>query len=374
MLDSSAWRLLRRFTLGLALASLAGCSSLGYYWQSTSGHLALMQAARPVDDWLQDPASTATLKTQLLLTQDIRRFAAAELHLPDNASYQRYADLQRKAAVWNVVAAPELSLKLQQWCFPVAGCVAYKGYFDEAAAEREGAQWRAQGLDVSVYPVPAYSTLGWMNWAGGDPLLNTFIHYPEGELARLIFHELAHQVVYVSGDTTFNESFATAVERLGTARWLTAQASPSAQAQFAQSQQRRQQFRALTLDLQHTLRAIYAGTVEAPEASPLSNQADQRSQKAAAMAVFRQRYAELKTSWNGFAGYDVWVSRTNNASLGALSAYDQLVPGFKALFEHEGRDWPRFYAAVKRIAALPKAERHAALRTDSPTNHSSLIF
>ena len=362
MFNFPTWHALKCLSLALALASLAGCSSLGYYWQSTSGHLALMQAARPVDDWLQDPASTESLKTRLLLAQEIRRFAATELHLPDNASYQRYADLQRKAAVWNVVAAPELSLKLQQWCFPVAGCVAYKGYFDEAAAEREGAQWRAQGLDVSVYPVPAYSTLGWMNWAGGDPLLNTFIHYPEGELARLIFHELAHQVVYVSGDTTFNESFATAVERLGSARWLQAQASPSAQAQFAHAQQRRQQFRALTLDLQRTLRVIYAETYKDSEATPLRSQAEQRAQKAAAMTAFRQRYAELKFSWDGFAGYDAWVARTNNASLGALSAYDKLVPDFEALFDKEERDWPRFYTAVKRIAALPKAERHAALR------------
>ena len=348
--------------LGVALASLAGCSSVGYYWQSTSGHLALMQATRPVDDLLQDPMATEALKTRLVLAQAIRRFAVTELHLPDNASYQRYADLQRKAAVWNVVAAPELSLKLQQSCFPVAGCVDYKGYFDEAAAEREGGQWRAQGLDVSVYPVPAYSTLGWMNWAGGDPLLNTFIHYPEGELARLIFHELAHQVVYVSGDTAFNESFATAVERLGSAHWLSAHASPGAQAQFARAQQRRQQFRALTLDLQRTLRVIYAETDDASEVAPPRSQADQRNQKTAAIAAFHQRYAELKTSWGGFAGYDAWASRTNNASLGALSAYDQRVPDFEALFEQEGRDWPRFYAAVKRIAALPKAERHAALR------------
>jgi predicted aminopeptidase len=370
MFDSPALATLRRYStvlvLALALASLTGCSSLGYYWQSTSGHLALMQAARPVDVWLQDPEATDALKTRLLLGQQIRRFAAAELHLPDNASYQRYADLQRKAAVWNVVVAPGLSLKLQQWCLPVAGCVDYKGYFDEAAAEREGAQWRTQGRDVSVYPVPAYSTLGWMNWAGGDPLLNTFIHYPEGQLARLIFHELAHQVVYVSGDTAFNESFATAVERLGTARWLAEQASPSVQGQFARAEQRRQQFRALTLALQRTLRAIYAETGQDSEAIPLGIQADQRSQKAAAMAAFRQRYAELKTSWDGFAGYDAWVARTNNASLGALSAYDKLVPDFEALFDQEGRDWPRFYAAVKRIAALPKAERHAALRRDAP--------
>ena len=150
----------------------------------------------------------------------IRAFAAQQLHLPDNASYQSYADLGRPAVVWNVVAAPEWSLEPKQWCFLVAGCVSYKGYFDEAAARLEAQRVAALGLETTVQPVPAYSTLGWLNWAGGDPLLNTFIGYPEGELARLIFHELAHQVVYVAGDTTFNESFATAVERLGAQLWL----------------------------------------------------------------------------------------------------------------------------------------------------------
>jgi len=371
-------RLLTLPLLALGLAALSGCSTLGYYWQSASGHLALMHAARPVDVWLQDPATPELLKSKLALAQQMRRFAATELHLPDNASYQRYADLQRPAAVWNVVAAPELSLKLRQWCFPVAGCVSYKGYFEKAAAEAEAAQLRAQGLEVSVQPVPAYSTLGWSNWAGGDPLLNTFIPYPEGALARLIFHELAHQQVYVANDTRFNESFATAVERLGGARWLAVHGSPAAQATDALGQTRRRQFRSLTLDLQQTLRGIYGETDEdldaaqahestrpAQRAKPDPDQVRlQRNQKAAALQDFGQRYAALKASWGGYAGYDEWVAHTNNASLGGMSAYDALVPGFEALFEKSGGDWPRFYAAVQQLAKLPKPARHEALRGD----------
>jgi predicted aminopeptidase len=205
----------------------AGCSTAGYYAQSIGGHLALLSAARPVGDWLGEASTPEPLRQRLALAQRIRDYAVAELKLPDNASYRRYADLRRPAAVWNVVAAPELSLTLKTWCFPVVGCVGYRGYFDRSDAETLAAQLRAEGYEAAVYPVPAYSTLGRLNWLGGDPLLSTFIRYPEGELARLVFHELAHQVAYASDDTTFNESFATAVERLGGARWL-AQAGDAA--------------------------------------------------------------------------------------------------------------------------------------------------
>ena len=194
--------------------------SVGYLWQPAGGHLSLLHSARPVGDWVQDPQTEAALRERLQLSQRMRDFAIQELDLPDNGSYRRYADLHRGAAVWNVVAAPELSLTLQTWCFPVVGCVGYRGYFDEAAAQTAGDALRTEGLEVSVYPVPAYSTLGMSNWLGGDPLLNTFIRWPEGELARLIFHELSHQVVYAAGDTAFNESFATAVEQIGAQRWL----------------------------------------------------------------------------------------------------------------------------------------------------------
>ena len=209
---------------GAAVCLTSGCSTLGYYAQSATGHL------EPGAGGAAGAASGSpirrrrrALKARLELSQRIRDFAVAELGEPDNASYRRYADLKRGAAVWNVVAAPELSLELKTWCFAVVGCVGYRGYYDRAEAEAFAAGLLAQErLDVSVYPVPAYSTLGKLpaaDWLA-DPLLNTFIDYPEGDLARLIFHELAHQVAFAPGDTLFNESFASAVEKIGLERWL----------------------------------------------------------------------------------------------------------------------------------------------------------
>ena len=347
----AAWRLLP--LLGV-LAVLAGCADTRYYWQSVSGHLRLMQAARPVAQWLDDAQTPASLKEQLRLSQRMRDFAVAELGLPDNPSYTHYADLHRPAVVWNVVAAPELSLTLQPWCFPVLGCVSYRGYFDQAQAQLEASHLRAQGLEVTVYGVPAYSTLGWMNWAGGDPLLNTFIHYPEGELARTLFHELAHQVMYARDDTMFNESFASAVERLGGSLWLETRASDRARRDYAAHDARRRDFRMLVLTTREQLLQLYRN------ADGLGGET-LRQRKQAVMQDFRARYATLKTGWGGYAGYDNWVAQANNASLGAQAAYDAWVPQFEALFVRKGRDWPAFYDAVRRLAALPAAERRTAL-------------
>lgn len=339
-----------------SLLCLTGCANLGYYWQSASGHLRMMGAARPVQDWLDDGQSPEWLKQRLALSQRIRSYAVSELKLPDNPSYRRYADLHRNAVVWNVVAAPAYSVTLRSWCFPITGCVSYRGYFDQGEARAEAARLAAQGYESNVYPVPAYSTLGWLNWAGGDPLLNTFIYYPEGELARLIFHELAHQVVYAKDDTKFNESFATSVERLGSAHWLATQASEAARKEYADYDARRTQFRALALATRKRLDKIYTET----------KGEEREALKQEALRDFRADYARLRESWGGdgarFRGYDRWVEHANNASFGAQAAYDELVPGFEALFEREGRDWKRFYDAVKRLAALPKDERHKVLK------------
>lgn len=343
----------RRLPLAAALL-LAGCADTQFYWQSVSGHLQLMHAARPVARWLDDPGTPARLKERLQLSQRMRAFAVAQLGLPDNPSYHSYADLHRSAVVWNVVAAPELSLTLHSWCFVVLGCVSYRGYFDQAQAQREARALRSQGLEVTVYGVPAYSTLGWMNWVGGDPLLNTFINYPEGELARLLFHELAHQVLYARDDTMFNESFATTVERLGGARWLEARASEHARQEYAAYESRRRAFRMLVLDTRAQLQMVYGNAAGLDLAAV-------RARKQAVMLDFHARYATLKASWGGYAGYDDWVAKANNASLGAQAAYDELVPQFEALFVRQGRDWPSFYDAVKRLAALPADERRTAL-------------
>ena len=333
----------------------SGCSSIGYYAQSVGGHLALIGGARPVADVLADPQSGPALKHRLLLSQRIRDFAVTELKEPDNQSYRRYADLKRSAAVWNVVAAPELSLTLKTWCFVVVGCVGYRGYYDRADADAFAAGLAAEGFETSVYGVPAYSTLG--SLPGGrfaDPLLSTFIDYPEGELARLIFHELAHQIAYAKGDTEFNESFATAVERIGGDRWLAAHASARARDEFALFDGRRRDFRALTAKYRSALDALYRSAVA---------DADKRVGKVALYAALRADYAALKTQrWNGFSGYDGWFARADNASLGVLAAYNELVPAFTRLFEREGGDFARFYAEVGRLAALDnRDERRAAL-------------
>jgi predicted aminopeptidase len=340
----------------LALAAtglLGGCSTLAYYGQAVGGHLDIVQRSRPVADWLADERTPPALRARLASSQQMRDFAVRELKLPDNASYRRYADLQRDAVVWNLVAAPELSLTLKTWCFPLMGCVGYRGSFERAPAEVLAAELQAQGFETSVYGVPAYSTLGWTNWMGGDPLLNTFIGRSDAELARLMFHELAHQVVYVDDDTAFNESFATAVERLGGQRWLAAHASAKERADDALLLQRREDFRALTLRTRQRLEALYTGPLD---------EAAKRARKAELMALLRAEYAALKAGpWQGYAGYDGWVARANNASFAVQAAYTAQVPAFEALFQREGGDFARFYAAVQGLAALPKDQRRARL-------------
>ncbi len=363
-------------TAVLALALLPGCADLRYYWQSVRGHAALMQAAEPLEDWLARPDVPAPLRAQLQLAQRARAFAVTTLALPDNASYQRYAALGRPAAVWNVVAAPPDALAPHQWCFVVVGCLSYRGYFAKADAQAEAAQLAAQGLEVHVYGVPAYSTLGYLNWLRGDPLLSTFIGWPEGEFVRLLFHELAHQVVYVPGDTAFNESFATAVERLGSARWLATQATPAAQQAFAASQARRQAFRALTQATRTRLDAIYTSNKAQPLATPALT-----AMKNEVMQDFRARYARLRQQWlaqqpqesgqpqqplplepTQLAAYDRWVAEANNASFAAQAAYDDWAQAFEVLFAHRGGNWTRFYGSVQALADLPRPLREERLR------------
>ncbi|HEY5581825.1 MAG TPA: aminopeptidase [Rhodoferax sp.] len=358
-------RTLRTLVLLTFIPWLASCADTSYYLQSVGGHLQMMTAARPIATWLADESVAPALKQRLVLAERIRRFAVTELQLPDNASYHRYADLRRRSVVWNVVAAPAFSLTLKTWCFPVVGCVGYRGYFNEAEARAEALALQREGLEANVYGVPAYSTLGWLNWAGGDPLLNTFIRYPEGELARMIFHELAHQVLYVKDDTLFNESFATAVERLGGERWLSVHGSALARKEYAEFDARRRQMRALARATRTRLAEIYK--LNQPLA-PVSQA--QIAMKKEAMQNFRDDYVRLKVSWGGYAGYDAWVAGANNAAFAAQAAYDELVPAFETLFERQGRDWQRFYDAVRQLAQMPAAERARALKQIT-TEHAS---
>jgi predicted aminopeptidase len=343
----------RWIAIGVALAAAAGCAAVGadlpYYWQSARGHLALMRQARPIVELLQDGAVDAGLRPRLERALQIREFASRELALPDNGSYTRYADLGRPFVVWNVFATPELSMTLRQWCFPVAGCVNYRGYFEREVAERYAAELRADGWEVHLAGVPAYSTLGWFD----DPVLSTFIRYPEGELARLLFHELSHQVVYLKGDSTFNESFATAVEEAGVERWLAARGDAQLDAAYRQFAQRRREFVALLIRHKKALEAVYAESAD---------DAARRAGKAAVFAALQSEYRDLKASWGGWSGYDRWFAQPlTNAHLASVATYNALVPAFRGLLSAQGGDLPRFYDSVRALARLPKAERERRL-------------
>ena len=342
----------RTVAAALAAATLlaAGCSAPSYYLQAIGGQLELWREARPVEEVASGAGSTPELRGKLARAQAIRDYASRELGLPANGSYRKYADLGRPYVVWNVFAAPRLSIEPKQWCFPVAGCVSYRGYFALADAEALAAELRAQGYDVHVGGVPAYSTLGWFD----DPLLNTFIHYPEPELARLIFHELAHQVAYAGDDTEFNESFATVVELEGVERWLAAEGSAEQRAQFREAQARRQDFLALVTGTRARLEALYGSEILPRE---------MEREKARILAGLGEDYRRLKAEkWNGYAGYDRWFGQEiNNATLASIGLYTALVPAFRALLAQEGGELGRFYARVEELAAMPKPARDERL-------------
>jgi predicted aminopeptidase len=332
----------------------SGCTNVGYYWQSVSGQLEVWRRERPIEEVFADPSAARALKDKLARVLEIRAFASRELGLPDNRSYRRYADLGRPFVVWNVFAAPEFSLKPVEWCFAFAGCVTYRGYFAKEDAERFAAGRAAEGYDVFVGGVPAYSTLGWF----ADPMLSTVINYSDPRLARLLFHELSHQVVYVRGDTVFNESFAVAVEKEGVRRWLASRGSPRDKASHEVAVARQDDFLRLARTYQAKLTSLYR-TRMAPEAM--------RARKKELFEEMELDYRKLKDRWGGFAGYDRWfVQKPNNAQLASVGIYSQLVPAFEALLEREGGDLPRFYAAVKELATLSTEERDARLRALSP--------
>lgn len=346
-------RLIRRSLVAGAVVSavalLASCSTLNYYTQAAQGQLSLLSDARPIDDWLADPATNTTLRHRLETARQIRRFAVQQMGLPDNDSYKNYAALKRQYVLWNVVATPELSLKPLQWCFPVAGCVNYRGYYSKDEAQAYAKQLRAEGNDVEVGGVSAYSTLGWFN----DPLISTFINYPDAELARLIFHELAHQVSYVQGDSRFNESFASAVEEEGVALWLERFGNPAMREGYERYTVRRKDFLALLLKYRKELERTYAA-IEPDETKRIA--------KARLFIALKEEYQVLKANWGGYAGYDRFFAEPlSNAHLASIATYNDYVPAFRAMLRNE-KDFSAFYRKVNRLAKMDKTTRTHALR------------
>lgn len=338
------------FLLAALLAGLlAGCGNVSYYAQAVNGHLEVMRAARPIDEIVRDPATVPVLTRQLAEVGQIRDFASSELGLPDNDSYRSYTDLGRPYVVWNVFAAPEFSLEPRRWCMLLVGCVNYRGYYAREDAERLAAELREEGYDIYVGGVAAYSTLGWF----ADPVLNTFMVRGTLEVARTVFHELAHQAVFVKGDTSFNESFATAVENEGMRRWTAGHAAAGQRAVFDANRTRKAAIAGLFRDYRQKFETLYAIERDA---------AQQRRAKADLFDALRRDYAGLKASWGGFVGYDrIFGADLNNARLVSFSLYDEWVAAFEVILEQEQRDLPRFYRRVTELAALDKEARHAAL-------------
>jgi predicted aminopeptidase len=343
----------RTAALGLACLALQGC----YVMQAARGQLQIINAREPIASVVEDPKEPGDLKRRLQIVQEARAFASRELGLPNNQSYTSYADLKREYVVWNVVATPEFSVEPREWCFPIVGCVGYRGYFKEAKAEKFAAKLRNEGLDAVVEGVPAYSTLGKFD----DPILNTMMGYGDDELATIMFHELSHQVIYIPDDSSFNEAFAVTVEREGLARWLAAHGRSADLARHHARQER--QVRAIRIIARHRdqLSALYASGV-APEVMR-RRKAEEFTALVADLAALDARYGV-----NSRLVAELESAPPNNARLASLATYYDCVPGFERVLDSVQHDLPRFYDEVRVLAKLPREERHAQLCASSPAS------
>jgi predicted aminopeptidase len=319
----------RWLVIAAAVSLVAGCQSIAYYAQAIGGHLKVVAKARPVEEWLADPATDRELKGRLETARRIREFASRQLGLPDNRSYASYAELNRPYVVWNVFAAPAFSVEPKVECFPFTGCIAYRGFYSEEDARRHADKLREAGYDVHVGGVPAYSTLGWFD----DPLLSTFIRYPDAQLARLVFHELAHQVAYAKNDTTFNESFAVAVEEEGVRRWLEFENRAGELEEFRTAQARKREFAARVTQTRERLAAVYR--MDLPREAMLEHK--------------RGEWQRLRAAYPGLP------AEPNNAFLASIAVYTDLVPAFERLLARSG-SLERFYAEVKTLAKSGKRD------------------
>ncbi len=353
--------------LVVLLPLLAGCGTVGYYAQAVHGQCQILHRKQPIQDLLADPKTPPELKERLKLVLGIRQFAEDQLWLPANGHYRHYADLGRRFAVWSVYAAPEFSLEARAWWYPVVGRLEYQGYFDEDNARRFAAKLERKGFDVHVGGVEAYSTLGWFR----DPVLNTFLFNDDTDLAELLFHELAHQRLFVGGDTDFDEAFATAVADEGVERWLRTRGDSAELARHREAVARRQQFLTLVSGARARLEHLYA-SIGSPQsgarAGDLSGSgtcacAELRREKALVFEQLRRDYAETKARWGGSTEYDGWFDQPlNNALLNTLDTYYALLPAFQRMLARHGGDLGKFYKEAAALGKLKKPERQQRLR------------
>lgn len=346
-----------RLLVVVIVSGVTGCTSVSYYAQSVKGHLQIMTARQDVGKLIEDPSTPKALRARMASASAIRKFATDKLALPDNNSYRSYVDIGRDSVTWAVFAAPELSLTPRTWCFPVFGCVPYRGYFSRKSAVETAVELQGQGMDVYVTGITAYSTLGWSS----DPLLSTMFSEDETYLAGLVFHELAHQRVYVHDDSAFNEAFAVAVETTGVKKWLRATGDTAALRRYEAARRRKAEFLTLVSQTRDELTQVYSnsGTSEQKLAA-----------KTAAIERLRMRYRHMRDRrWGRYRGYDAWfASPINNAKLAATSVYSDQVAAFLGLFDLCSGDYIRFYASVRRIGALDEAHRAEALAAADSCN------
>ena len=338
-------KLFKYGTLFFAALTVSGCSSFGYYVDLMAGHNELVEQQKPVSEILASKETRPKLRELLKTSQNIRDFASKNLYLPENDSYRSYADLKRPYAVWNVVAAKEFSVNAKKWCFLIVGCLSYRGYFSKPDAAAYANELKKKGYDVYVAGANAYSTLGWFD----DPLLNTMMYKSEARRAGIIFHELAHQVVYIDDDSAFNEAFATTVEQEGIRRWLTTKGKEETYQKYLVNKKRDAQLNALLKQTREALKAVYARKL---------SDADKRAAKQKVFAEMQGKYQQLKKSWQGYSAYDKWMQQDlNNAHLLLISTYHDMVPMFQAMLSQQNNNLKNFYTAVEKLGSLEKAQR-----------------
>lgn len=345
----------RGLLVALAACALPGCGTM-YVAQAAAGQWHVMHARRRIDDVVLDKRTPEPVREELFRVREAREFASTELNLPDNRSYRTYADIHRPYVVWNVVATPEFSVQPKRWCFPVAGCVAYRGYFKERRAHEFAAGLARQGYDVAVGGVPAYSTLGKF----ADPVLSTMLGYGADELAATIFHELAHQLLYVRNDTEFNEAFAMTVEEEGLRRWLTQRGEPGAIQAYRRQRQRERELVDLFTHTRDRLAQLYASGE--PPTGMRAKKKEILAQLATDLRALEQRLHVHSSV------YDQWIAEgLNNAHLTSLATYYDCMPGFERLLAEQNGDLPRFYTAARELSRLPRAARHEKLCKQTPS-------
>lgn len=358
--DNSPMRLI----FVLIVLFLSGCADLGYYWHSAKGHMEVMNRRVAIDDLLEDPQTDVELKQRLILVMEIRQFAFNRLALPQSGSYSDYAQLDNPYVLQNLFAAPEFSTQLLSWCYPIAGCTSYRGFYEQQRLDEFVADLKVDNNEVHISRVPAYSTLGWFD----DPVLSSFINWPDHRLAGLLFHELTHQRIYIDGDSRFNESLASAVQQAGIRLWLEYKNQPALLEKYNRGLVYRRDVVELIESARNQLDDIYEK----------DNTDDwKRLEKQKVFQHMRDQYEDISRRYNYRDGFARWMAADlNNAKLGSVSTYNALIPAFESMIIALDEDFERFYQYAEKLGEMDKEKRDLCLQawqTGNALKHSDCL-